>query len=329
MRRIILAATLLWATATSAAPAPLEQALAKAGFEDAQIERTDEGVSVTCTYRAKTLDEAGLRKSLVAAMVAIAQTDAEITRATLKVGLSGHVMQVAGDPGAFRAEMDEVRFLRTARLRFLSRGPALTPGPCAAGMGCKSHPELCPCGPGSMCEPEDKTADKRGCVTVRASANAEVVGALSVCTPGHTWDSNGLDCVPIRDCGDRALGYGGECVCIPGIERDPEGGCEPKPAAPDAGPPDAAGPPAGDGVEVAGSAGGSSMVDSSFPRWVWLAMAVGVGLSLPIALFLLGSIFNNLRSRRSRIGVKKYCVHCGRKLAMEDTLCGKCNTEQP
>ena len=227
----------------------------------------------------------------------------------------------------FEREMDEVSFLRTARPRFLTRGPALTPAPCVPHMGCKDNPQRCPCPPGSLCEPEDVAADRTGCIVVRAAQNAVVQAGRTVCKPGHTWDQKGFDCVPLPRCGAGALDHGPGCICPPGVERNRAGGCGPLPVvAPDAGPPDA-GPTPDGGTGGTGHAATTQV--AGFARWVWQAMAAGVVLSAPIALFLLGSILGGLRSRRARIGLRKYCIHCGRKLAMEDTRCRKCKTQQP
>jgi len=328
MRAIILLAILL--PAAAAAAGTIEQALGKAGLGQARIERTEDQIRVSCTYGDQTLDEPALRQAIVAAMLAIKQAHGSVGQAVIDIALAdGQVMQVAADPRLFRADMGEIRLLRSASVRFLTRGPALTPAPCTPRMSCKRDPERCPCEPGSLCEPDDKAADRTGCISVRASQNAEVRASGTVCKPGHTWDEKGFDCVPGPSCGADGLEHGDQCLCPPGIEQNAAGGCGPLAVvAPDAGPPrlDAGAPVADGGAEPGGA---SSLAGSGFARWVWQAMAGGVVLSVPIALFLLGSILRGLRSRRWRIGLRKYCIHCGRKLAMEDTRCRKCKTEQP
>ena len=330
MRALLLpqAILLLLPIVAAAAPGPLEQALEKAGLEGARVEQTGDHLRVSGRYGETALAEPALRRALLSALLAVREADGDATRVALELTLpDGQVLEVEGDPRLFQADMDEVRFLRAARVRFLTRGPTLTPGPCPPKTGCRRDPERCPCEPGSLCEPDDAAADKRGCISVRASQNTEVRGGVSLCAPGHTWDEKGLDCVPAPSCGPGGLENGGSCVCPPGIEQNAAGGCGPLPVvAPDAGPPRLdAGPPRADG----GAGAGAGEANTGFPRWVWQAMAGGVLLSAPVALFLLGSILGGLRSRRRRIGLKKYCIHCGRKLAMEDTRCRKCKTEQP
>jgi hypothetical protein len=331
----ILTATLLLSQPAHAAPDPLEQALrkAKTGLEGARVERTKDNVTVAFKYGDKTLDEPRLRKTVLAAMVVIKATAEEVKHARFQIEFAdGHVMQVAGDPGGFWAEMDEVNFLRAARVQFRTRGPSATVGPCllARRMTCKRNPERCPCEPGSMCEPAEQAADKRGCLAVRASRNAVTSGSRTMCKPGHTWNPKGHDCVPIPDCGEAGLEHGGECICPPGVKRSSSGGCGPVPGvAPDAGPPDA-GPTSRPVVvkkEPSKAAAAAAGLEG-FPRWVWQAMAIGVGLSVPISLFLIGSLISGWRSKRSRIGLMKFCIHCGRRLDMEDTEC-KCGTQQP
>jgi hypothetical protein len=208
---------LLSAPARAEVKGPLEAALARAGLVDAKVTRVEGSLAVTCRYADRTLDEPRLRKALVAGMQAITASEREVRAAAINVIFSdGHVMQVSGDPALFREGMSEAGLLRTARVRFLTRGPAVTPGPCARGMSCKETPERCPCLPGSLCEPKDKSADPSGCVVVRATRNAEVVGQRSVCKPGHTWDEKGHDCVPIPECG-AGLEHAGGCLCPPGV----------------------------------------------------------------------------------------------------------------
>jgi hypothetical protein len=332
---VISTTSLLWSSVTLGSPALIEH-LAEAGLEEVQIEEDEDAkdsITLALKHGVKEIDEQELRKSLLAAMIAIHKVEGEVKRAAIKIQFAdGQVMQVAGNPAEFRAEMDEVSFLRTARVRFLSRGPAATPGPCipARRMSCKRNPQRCPCEPGHRCEPEDKTADSRGCLLVLASTNAEASGSTFVCKPGHTWDKDGYHCVPIPDCGESSLEHGGVCECPPGVEKNPSGGCGPAPAKGDGGAPDA-GLSDGGASDASATAdlGAAADQDTLFPRWVWLAMAVGVVLSAFFALVLFGSIIRSLRSRRSKIGLRKYCIHCGRKLEMEDTFCGKCKTEQP
>lgn len=324
---------LLWSSVTFGSPVLLEH-LGEAGLKDVQIEKEDDAkdsITVTFKHSDEEIDEQRLRKTLLAAMIAIQKVEGEIKRAAVKIQFAdGQVMQVEGNPAEFRAEMDEVSFLRTARLRFLTRGPAAAPGPCipARRMSCKRNPQRCPCEPGHRCEPEEKTADSKGCLLVLASTNVEASGSTIVCKPGHTWDKDGYHCVPIPDCGESSLEHGGVCECPPGVERNPSGGCgaplRRDGAAPDAGPSDGgADASAGTDLPVA------SDQDALFPRWVWLAMAIGVVMSVFFALILFVSIIRSLKSRRSKIGLRKFCIHCGRKLEMEDTFCDKCKTQQP
>jgi len=330
--RALLILVLLLPVAARAAPLPLEQTLGKAGLSEALIEETEERILVRCAYADGHLDEPPLRRALVAAMLAIREAHDSATRVAIDVTLpDGQVMQVAGDPHLFRADMDEIRFLRSAHIRFRTRGPTLTPGPCGPKTTCKGDPEHCVCEPGSLCEPEDDKADGTGCISVRASQNTEVRAGQSLCQPGHTWDSKGFDCVPEPSCAEGGLAHGGSCVCPPGVEQNSAGGCGLLAVvAPDAGPAHLdAGVPSTDGGASSPPATATGTADTGFARWVWQAMAGGVVLSAPIALFLLGSILGSLRSRRSRIGLRKYCIHCGRTLAMEDTRCRKCKTEQP
>jgi hypothetical protein len=316
--------------------APLEAALDAAGLEAVQIERAGDGVTLAFKYADKELAEARLRQTLVRTMTTLREHGGEISRAALNVELAdGQVLQVTGSPAAFYADMDEIGFLRTARIRFLTRGPASTPGPCLPGrkMTCRRNPERCPCEPGTICEPGEEMADERGCMLVRSSQNAEILGARFMCKPGHTWDRQGHDCVPIPDCGGAGLEYGGECVCPPGVDKDPSGGCR-APAGGDGGPPRDAGPPDAAAIppqipEVTPAPVGATGSDRLFPRRVWRLMAAGVLLSALMALYLLGSIVNSLRSRRSRIGMKQYCISCGRTLDLEATTCDRCGSQQP
>lgn len=327
--RALLPLALLLPTVAAAAPGPLEQALDRAGLAEARIAQTEDHLRVSCRVGEAALAEPALRKALLSALLAVREAHGDVTRVALELTLpGGQMLEVEGDPRLFRADMDEVHFLRAARVRFLTRGPTLTPGPCKPKTGCRRDPERCPCEPGSLCEPDDSAADERGCIAVRASQNTEVRSGASPCKPGHAWDEKGLDCVPAPGCGPEGLENGGSCVCPPGVEQNAAGGCGPLPVvAPDAGPPRLdAGPPRADG---AAAAAGTEEARTGFPRWVWQAMAVGVLLSAPVALYLLGSILGSLRSRRRRIGLKKYCIRCGRRLAMEDTRCQTCKTEQP
>jgi hypothetical protein len=334
MRALTLIPLLLWTNLVLAAPNPLEQALSKAGFEETRVTEAGDGVTVAFKHADKTIDEPDLRKKVITAMLIINTAALNNKRAALKIEFSdGEVIQVEGTPGEFRDGMGEASFLRTARVRFLTRGPASTLGPClpAKRMSCKRHPDRCPCAPGHRCEPEDETADQRGCLHVIASKNVEGSGSKVQCTSGHTWDNDGFNCVPIPDCGAGGVEFAGACECPPGVDKNAAGRCGPMAGdgagGPDGGVPDGGVPDAGPKKGTLTKNAPES--DSRFPTIRWQAMAAGVVLSVLIALYLLGSILSSVRSKRSKIGVMKFCIHCGRKLAMEATLCHKCNTEQP
>ena len=178
-------------------------------------------------------------------------------------------------------------------------------------------------------------SDSGGCLAAQAADGGVIDAKPGVCGPSDPWNSEGPGRAAIPECGS-GVDHAGQCVCPSGMTRDHGGVCVQETTT-------------GTGLLPKGRASSASSASSAYrpteavkvwweamsarsmtlPTWVWRVVAAGVVLSVLLSLYLLGSIFGGLRSRRSRIGPGKYCVRCGARLEQEDSFCHKCNASQP
>jgi len=113
----------------------------------------------------------------------------------------GQLLEISGYPDDGKAFLRNSMTIEefTVKLIFQprTRGILFTSDTCSQVMGesCKSNPE-CACYPNEICDPANSKANTKGCVVVRAPANALAWGDDYVCREGYSWNSDATGCIP-------------------------------------------------------------------------------------------------------------------------------------